>query len=100
MTKWIFMIVALVFTTTAWADNNVSKATDTNGTEAAATVNPEQLDKHVKEQMEREEKYARTQSFEQGDDYNLSEHQVDPKDLDNVPVIEPLYDFNMDDVYD
>jgi len=50
--------------------------------------------------MKREAHYAKTQEFEQGDDYNLSEHQVDPNDVKNIHVDPPMYDFDMDDVYD
>ena len=57
------------------------------------------LEQKVKEQMEREKKYAREQKFYQGEDYNLSEHEVDPKTLKDIPVIEPDYDFDITDVY-
>jgi hypothetical protein len=70
-------------------------AADTN-----ITVDKAQLEKHVKEQLEREENFARTQTFLKGDDYNLSEHQVDPKDLEHIQVDPPEYDFDMNDVYD
>ncbi len=56
-------------------------------------------EKHVKEQMEREKEYAQKQSFAQGDDYDLSAHEVDPNALPDVPVIEPDYDFDITDVY-
>ena len=87
MKKWIVLGMALIMTAASQAENN-------------KTTTEVQLSKHVKEQLRREEYFAKTQSFAQGDDYNLSEHQVDPKDLESVPVIEPEYDFNMDDVYD
>ncbi len=67
---------------------------------ATVTVDKVQLEKHVQEQIKREENFARTQTFLKGDDYNLSEHQVDPNDLNSVKVDPPMYDFNMDDVYD
>jgi len=68
--------------------------------DTAVTVDKAQLEKHVQEQIKREENFARTQTFLQGDDYNLSEHQVDPNDLNSVKVDPPEYEFNMDDVYD
>ncbi len=57
------------------------------------------LKKELQEQMEREKKYAREQKFYQGDEYNLSEHEVDPDALKDIPVIEPDYDFDITDVY-
>lgn len=55
--------------------------------------------KHIKEQLEREKKFAKEQKFYQGDEYDLSEEEVDPKDLDTIPTIEPENDFDMTDVY-
>jgi hypothetical protein len=57
------------------------------------------LARALKEQMEREEKFAKEQTFYQGDDYDLSYAEVNEESLDSVPLIEPEYDFNMDDVY-
>ena len=54
---------------------------------------------NLKEQLEREKRYAKEQKFYQGKDYNLSEHKVDPKLVEKVPVIEPDYDFDITDVY-
>jgi len=56
--------------------------------------------KQLKKQMEREVKFAKEQRFYQGDDYDLSYAEVDPNSLDGIPLIEPDYDFDMDDVYD
>ena len=92
MKKWLFFSLFLGITSIVSAENNATA--DNNATTKA------QLAKHVAEQLKREEHFAKTQSFAQGDDYNLSEHQVDPKDVETVPTIEPEYDFNMDDVYD
>ncbi len=55
--------------------------------------------KHVKEQMEREKKFAKEQKFYQADEYDFSEQAVDPKDVDTIEVIEPENDFDMTDVY-
>ncbi len=55
--------------------------------------------KHLKEQMQREKKYADEQKFYQADEYDFSEQEVDPKDLDSIPTIEPENDFDMTDVY-
>ena len=77
---------------TASSVKKADKIKDANHTKAL-------LEQKVKEQMEREKKYAREQKFYQGDDYNLSEHEVDPKTLKDIPVIEPDYDFDITDVY-
>ncbi|QOR62919.1 hypothetical protein ACM66Z_05545 [Sulfurovum sp. ST-21] len=63
------------------------------------TSKSERLKKQLKEQMEREKKYAREQKFYQGDAYDLKSHEVDPNSLPDVPVIEPDYDFDITDVY-
>ena len=101
-----FAILAMTFT--LHAENNDSNRTDQN-IEHNKTVVKEQkkadgnktklIDEHVKEQMEREKEYAQKQSFAQGDDYDLSAHEVDPNALPDVPVIEPDYDFDITDVY-
>jgi len=98
----------LVMTFSLYAESNDSNRTNQN-TEHNRTVAKEQkkadsnktklIDEHVKEQMEREKEYAQKQSFAQGDDYNLSAHEVDPNALPDVPVIEPDYDFDITDVY-
>jgi len=98
----------LLMTFSLHAENNDSNRTDQN-TEHNRSIAKEQkktdsnktklIDKHVKEQMEREKEYAQKQSFAQGDDYDLSAHEVDPNALPDVPVIEPDYDFEIDDVY-
>lgn len=100
------VILAMIFT--LHAENNDSNRT-IQKSEPHKTVVKEQtkadvnttklMEAHVKEQMEREKEYAQKQSFAQGDDYNLSAHEVDPNALPDVPVIEPDYDFDITDVY-
>jgi len=55
--------------------------------------------KHVKEQLEKEKKFAKEQKFYQADEYDFSEQEIDPKDLDTIEVIEPENDFDITDVY-
>ncbi|WP_151899361.1 MULTISPECIES: hypothetical protein [Sulfurimonas] len=55
--------------------------------------------KHIQQQIQKEQKYAKEQRFYQGKDYNLSAVEVDPSDLDAIPTIEPENDFDMTDVY-
>ena len=80
------------------AENNATSKTkvniDTNSSSKSGRV-----DKKIQEQMEKEKKYAKEKTFYQGDDYNLSAVEVDPASLSSVPIIEPQYDFDMDDVY-
>ena len=93
MKRWAFFLLT-VLSVSAWAEHNATVEPENNTTDKV------QLQKHVEEQLKREETFAKTQDFQMGEDYNLSEHQVDPKDLGSIPIIEPEYDFNMDDVYD
>jgi len=57
--------------------------------------------KNLKEQMDKEKKYAEEQKFYMGKDYDLKGFQVDEKSLKNIPN-QPDYneDFEMDNVYD
>jgi hypothetical protein len=57
------------------------------------------LQEQIKKQIEKEKKYQKEQKFYMGDDYNLTEHEVDQKTVDKVPVIEPEYDFDITDLY-
>ena len=71
------------------------KKSDSNKTTSSSDITK----KEVQDQMKREEKYAKEQIFYQGDDYDLSQHDVNEKSLDSIPVIEPDYDFDITDVY-
>ena len=88
MIKVLFF--SFLFSTTLFCTESNTSTKDTNNT---------QLDKNLQQIIEKEKKYKKEQKFYQGKDYNLSEHEVDKNSLDNVPVIEPEYDFDMDDVY-
>jgi len=91
------------------AENNVTakvkELTEANSTvkakqsNEATSAKAKRIEQEVKEQMEREKKYAKEQSFAQGDDYDLSAHEVDPNALPDVPLMEPDYDFDITDVY-
>ncbi len=87
--KRLFPLI-LIAATLVWAgdDNRSTPANDQNLTQ-----------KHIKEQMEKEKKYAKEKAFYEGKDYNLSDKTVDPHELDKIPVIEPEDDFDMSDVY-
>jgi len=81
---------------TTKAENNSSKKTATEHNKSTKT---DITKKQVQEQMQREKKYAKEQIFYQGSDYDLSHARVNEKSLSSIPVIEPDYDFNMDDAY-
>ena len=105
----IFLIGSLTVALSA-ENNNSTKAkpntennTTTKAKESAENNDSEKAkraEKQIQEQMKREEKYAKEQTFYQGKNFDLSELEVDPNSLENIPEIEPQYDFNMDDVYD
>ena len=99
------------FTVTVYAENNVSIKKKVNietnssvkakekGDDKKTASESKIMEKEIKKQMKREKKYAQEQSFAQGDDYDLSAHEVNKNSLPDVPVIEPEYDFDMTDVY-
>lgn len=87
--KKLFIPLLVLLMTLLNAENN--KSIDKNMTKSQ---------KELQKQIEREKEYARTGEFKKGKDYNLSYAEVNVSDLDNVPTIEPDYEFDMDDVYD
>ena len=104
-----FMIASLTLTLNA--ENNTSTktnpSTENNNSvkekqniENSESAKAKRAKQQIEEQMKREEKYAKEQTFYQGKNFDLSELEVDPKSLDAIPDIEPDYSFNMDDVYD
>ena len=79
--------------------NSTVKVKQNSESNETTSAKAKRVKEEVKEQMEREKKYAKEQSFAQGDDYDLSAHEVDPNALPDVPLIEPDYDFDITDVY-
>lgn len=61
----------------------------------------EEIDKHIKEQMKKEQKYAQEQKFYRSDEYDFKGAEVDDNSLKNIPK-QPEYndDFDMNSVYD
>ncbi len=80
-------------------DNN-SSVMEKEYSDNNATTKEARSKKQIQEQIEREEKYAREQTFYTGEEYDLSASEVDPGSLKSIPEIKPDYDFDMDDVYD
>jgi hypothetical protein len=79
-----------------YAENNSSVKTEENTTSSKT----ERANKQIEKQMEREKKFAREQQFYKGKDHDLSYAEINKESIDSVPLIEPDYDFDMDDVYD
>jgi hypothetical protein len=106
MKKLLFPILITCAIVNLNAEGNVtteSNLTKENNTTIKSTDNKEQkinrTQKHLEEQMKREEKYAKEQRFYQGDEYDLSAVEVNQDSIDSTPLIEPDYDFEIDDVY-
>ena len=59
----------------------------------------DRVQKQIKEQMKKEQKYSREQTFYQGKYYDFKGAEVNKDSLDSVPEI-PVDDFDMDSVYD
>jgi len=93
--------IFLIFSLFLFADVNNTKAIkvnkDINSTKKSNTTKKTQskIEQNIKKEMEKEKKYKKEQKFYQGDDYNLSEHEIDPSSLDKIKAIEPEYDFEM-----
>ncbi len=88
-----------LLTVSIYAQNN---ATDLNATDknSSKESNNTLIDKHLQEAIAKEKKYEKEQKFYMGDEYNLSQDEVDPKSVEKVPLIEPEYDFDISDLYD
>jgi hypothetical protein len=80
-------------------ENNTSTKAKNNA-ENNDSVKAKRAEKQIQEQMKKEEQYAKEQTFHQGKNYDLSDLEVDPNSLSDIPDIEPDYEFDMDDVYD
>jgi len=85
--KRVLILVSLLAFSSLYADSN-------------STVQAQKEAKQLEEQIKKEKKFAQEQRFYQGDEYDLSSYEVDSSSLDSIPLIEPDYDFDMDDVYD
>jgi len=94
MKKELLLVLMLSFGSSVLsADNNKTiSSSEKNATKRANA--------QLKKQQEREEKFAREQTFYMGKNHDLSYAEINPDSIDSVPLIEPDYDFDMDDVYD
>ena len=97
--------ILLLSLTFSFSENNITKKIDSNSTKKSvqkennSTIKSKRVEEQIKAQMEKEKKYAKEMIFYQGDEYDLKAHEVDPNALPDVPLIEPDYDFEIDDVY-
>jgi len=89
--KKFLLIAGILSIGTLYANNNTTETNQTKATNLTA--------KQVEEQMKLEEKYAKEQKFYQGDAYDLKSKEINEKSLENLPAIEPDYDFDITDVY-
>jgi len=99
--KRVLILASILAFTSLYADSNSTENNSTvieNNNTSASKAKKEA--KQLEEQIKKEEKFAKEQRFYQGAEYDLSSYEVDKSSLDSVPLIEPDYDFDMDDVYD
>jgi len=95
MNRFIRLAIFITFfSISLGAESNISIETN------SSVLKADKIKKQLEEQMKKEQKFAKEQRFYQGDEYDLSTYEVDLSTLDSIPLIEPDYDFNMDDVYD
>ena len=94
---WIvFSLIFVLYAEGNTTDSNNTKDTNTTIKDVNTT---KELQENLQKAIEAEKKFQEEQKFYMGDDYNLTEHKVDPKSVDKVPVIEPEYDFDITDLY-
>ena len=105
----LFTSLLFVSTTFMMAENNETNATqevdkntttlENNQTVETNRTKEEITKQQVEEQMRREEKYAKEQMFYQGDEYDLKSREINEESVEKLNLIEPDFDFDMDDVY-
>ena len=67
--------------------------------ETTAKPKTQTMDKAVQKIIEKEQKFAKEQKFYQGNEYDLKSQEVDSSSLENIELLKPQDDFDMDDVY-
>jgi len=83
----IFMIFMIMFAT-LFANSNTTK----NHKKAI-------VEKHIKEQLAKEKKYSKEQTFYNEENYDFSGAEVNPESVKTTPELE-VDDLDMDSVYD
>jgi len=79
-------------------ESNMSEESN-NSKESNISKKESIAESQVRMQIEREKKYAKEQTFYQGDEYDLKSREVNPETIKRTPSIEPDYDFDITDVY-
>lgn len=88
-----------IITVALSAKSNTIK-TDTNGSKdinsgKISTIKKLKLEENLAKAIAKEKKIKEEQKFYQGEEYNLTDHKIDPGSLDNIKAIEPDYDYEM-----
>ena len=93
VTILLFSLISL------FAQNNSTNVENNGNLESNSTQRSDQnsskLEANLAKAIAKEKKFKNEQKFYQGEDYNLSEQEVDPSSLEKVKVIEPDYDYEM-----
>ena len=55
------------------------------------------IDKNIQKEIELEKKYKKEQRFYMGDEYDLKSKEIDKESVKSIPLIEPEYDFELDE---
>ena len=81
------------------AENNTTTI-DSNKTRESNSTKKMQHQKSKAEEnlakaIAQEKRFKKEQKFYQGEDYNLSEKEIDPSSLEKIKPIEPDYDYEM-----
>ncbi len=92
------LLIAFFLTVSIYAQSNVTDANKTDNN-VSRDNNKSEYQKNLQKAIEKEKKYKKEQKFYMGKDYNLTDKKIDKKTLDNVPLIEPEYDFDITDLY-
>ncbi len=84
----IFILITLIYNTMTLASDNMS-------------IKKQLLEKNIKEQLEKEKRYSKEQTFYKGKSYNLKDSEVNEESVKTLPEQKNTNDdFNMDSVYD
>jgi sortase (surface protein transpeptidase) len=82
------LIFLLSLQASTWASSTLSKE-----------GKKQRLEKQIKQEIEKEKKYAKEQTFYNSDNYDFKRSEVNPESLSTIPEIE-VDDLDMDSVYD
>jgi hypothetical protein len=94
MNKLLITLIVVTSIGTLYAEDN--RTVDKN----SSSTQEERTAKQLEKQINREKKFAKEQKFYKGKNHDLAYAEVNKESIDSIPLIEPDYDFDMDDVYD